>query len=268
MNDLWYYAENDQPVGPLSTDGLSEVLQRAFDPQKVLIWRNGFQGWIPAGAVPEIAPLLVRPPPVPKFRHFPTPPPIHNTPGEMKSRQLPGPLKQKVYPWRRYFARLFDLYVFIVLFFLFLGGLFPELFAADQGSSKREYEFLYWFVGLGAYVVFETIIVNVCGGTLGKALYSIQLRTWNGSKLSFFAALKRSLSVWVRGWAVGIPIVSLFTLSAAYRTLRAEGQSSWDRDLKLVVSHADLNAWRWLLIAVVWLLVVATYVGLIAINSR
>jgi uncharacterized RDD family membrane protein YckC len=114
---------------------------------------------------------------------------------------------------------------FTLIFFLVLGALFPELFASDQATSRREYEYLYWLVGFGAYTIFETILLNVFGTTLGKVLYRIRLRDLEGKKFGFTIALKRSLAVWVRGFGFGIPLVTLITLLVAFRTLRTEGKA-------------------------------------------
>jgi hypothetical protein len=39
---LWYYAEGDKPVGPLSLLELAGVLSRASNAAETPVWRNGF----------------------------------------------------------------------------------------------------------------------------------------------------------------------------------------------------------------------------------
>jgi hypothetical protein len=69
MSELWYYAEGGETRGPLSFADLVGNLSKASDPQKVLVWRKGFDNWKPVSSVSEIAGQMIRPPPL-------TPPPL------------------------------------------------------------------------------------------------------------------------------------------------------------------------------------------------
>jgi hypothetical protein len=64
MSDLWYYAQGEEPVGPLSLADLTTILSKAPTSKDVLVWRDGFAGWQRAGDVPELARFIVKPPPV------------------------------------------------------------------------------------------------------------------------------------------------------------------------------------------------------------
>lgn len=64
MNNTWYYSECDKSVGPLSLVDLTAVLSRVSDARDVLVWRNGFSGWVRAENVPELAAQIVKPPPL------------------------------------------------------------------------------------------------------------------------------------------------------------------------------------------------------------
>ena len=74
MSELWYYAEGSETRGPLSLADLVGNLSKASDPEKVLVWRKGFQNWKPVSAVSEVAGQLIRPPPL---RPPPPPSKIH-----------------------------------------------------------------------------------------------------------------------------------------------------------------------------------------------
>jgi GYF domain 2/Protein of unknown function (DUF2569) len=76
MSELWYYAEGDEPRGPLSFAELVRILSRMPDPRKVLVWRNGFEEWEAAETVRELAEQLFRPPPL-----RPNAPAIHSAEG-------------------------------------------------------------------------------------------------------------------------------------------------------------------------------------------
>jgi uncharacterized protein DUF2569/uncharacterized protein DUF4339 len=71
MSELWYYAEGGETRGPLSLADLVGNLSQASDPEKVLVWRKGFENWKPVSAVSEVAGQMIRPPPL-----RPPPPPV------------------------------------------------------------------------------------------------------------------------------------------------------------------------------------------------
>src|SRR5262249_7821530 len=50
-------------------------LSRVSDAKEVLVWQNGFEHWRRAADVPELAALVLRPPPLP-----PRPPPLPSAP--------------------------------------------------------------------------------------------------------------------------------------------------------------------------------------------
>ena len=65
MNKIWYYAEGDKSVGPILLADLIAILSRVSTPQNVLVWRDGLLNWVEAKDVPELAPHLIKPPPLP-----------------------------------------------------------------------------------------------------------------------------------------------------------------------------------------------------------
>jgi hypothetical protein len=139
-----------------------------------------------------------------------------------------------------------------------LGIAFPALFA----GSDKGVESLYVILGSGAYAVFEAFCMNVFGTSLGKRLYGITITRTAEEGFALRVSFQRAFAVWVRGLGMGFPLVSLFTLGTAHRTLTREGQTSWDRDFQCTASHKELSFLRWLSIFAVWLLVLAIYVFL------
>jgi hypothetical protein len=69
MRDKWYYAQGAECVGPISQDDLVAILSQVSHAKEVLVWRDGFSDWKPAGVVSELTPhipnLPARPPPPP-----------------------------------------------------------------------------------------------------------------------------------------------------------------------------------------------------------
>ncbi len=51
---MWYYLQNGQQVGPVSKEGLQELLQRQSLPVTTGIWSRGMPDWVPANQVAEV----------------------------------------------------------------------------------------------------------------------------------------------------------------------------------------------------------------------
>lgn len=62
MDDSWYYAEGDKPVGPISRADLVAILSRVSGAGNALVWREGFPNWIRAKDVSELIPAVTTPP--------------------------------------------------------------------------------------------------------------------------------------------------------------------------------------------------------------
>jgi hypothetical protein len=99
------------------------------------------------------------------------------------------------HPWRRYFARLLDLYVFIIFASFVVGLFFSDRPNRSSGHAGEDHflDLLY----IAAYVPFEAFCLYAFDTTLGKALYGI---TWHTREpgITFSAAFRRSALVWLR----------------------------------------------------------------------
>ena len=65
MSDIWYYAEGQKTVGPLTLAELTAILSRVSNPMDVLVWQSGASGWEKAQNVKELVAYLISPPPLP-----------------------------------------------------------------------------------------------------------------------------------------------------------------------------------------------------------
>jgi hypothetical protein len=77
----------------------------------------------------------------------------------------------------------------------------------------------------------NALMLGLIGTTPGKAIFGIRVRGSGLQRLGFLVALRRELSVWVFGLAMGIPVVAFFTLVAAYLHLKKYGRATWDETL-------------------------------------
>lgn len=257
MQDIWYYSLAGQALGPVTIEQLRAILSSNSNFEGALVWRQGMANWARVAEIDDLKSLLRSGPP-------PIPGPMRDLPVET----LEGATHTKSHPWRRFFARNLDVYVFSIPFLIVVGLVFPSLFVSQNGADTQGTDYLMTILALAAYAVFESFCLWAFGGSFGKLVYGITLAPETGGQFTIGVAIKRSLAVWVRGMGIGIPIVTLFTLITAYNTLKKEGRASWDRDFNCLVRHKDLSVARWLVIGLVWTALAATYVFLIAIGSR
>ncbi len=150
-------------------------------------------------------------------------------------RQIPN---DKAHPWTRYWARLFDYYIF---------GLIIGTFSFGFLSKIPEIIISIFLIFL--WVFFESLMLTAIGTTPGKSLFRIKITDSEGKHLDFSTSLTRSFNVWISGMGLGIPIISIFTLIFSYRKLKNEGATDWDRKLKII--HYRLGPLRIILIVLI-----------------
>ena len=68
---IWYYADRNERIGPLTLEELKGTLQTLANPADVLVWCEKFSDWRRAGDVSELRVQVIVPPPLP-----PRPPPL------------------------------------------------------------------------------------------------------------------------------------------------------------------------------------------------
>jgi uncharacterized membrane protein YhaH (DUF805 family) len=110
MTDVWYYALNEKPVGPLSKTQLIEALSRTSRAENALVWRSDFLDWRKLSELSELRLLLTferqiigqSPGSVSsEFSYIAKPPPLPRTPPPLPtyltaSRTMPGALVDEV----------------------------------------------------------------------------------------------------------------------------------------------------------------------------
>lgn len=142
-------------------------------------------------------------------------------------------------PWLRYWARTVDLLLFAIVITILTLLISPELKLIEMSES-----FAFTVALIVFWVLFETVILTVCGTTPGKSLFSIKLTKTDNTSISFADAFIRSVRVCWRGMALGLPLISLFTMLQAYDTLSKDNVTSWDRDGAISIVHGRIGKLR------------------------
>lgn len=218
-------------MGPVSQDELREMFARGELPPETLVWCKGMETWRPAGDAPEFRPvwLPVEAPEIPNAAGYAVPEPPRAYAGAEVAPAGPG-------PWRRFAARTVDVMLFSTVAAIVLQSLGIEPVGQFQ-------QLVVGFSLLALAVPAEAAVIAGFGRTPGKALLGITLSDADGP-LSFAAALKRSLRVWVMGLGMGLPLVSLLAPLGSYLRLTARGVTAWDEALGVRVEAEPLGPAR------------------------
>lgn len=256
MEQEWWYASSGQKIGPLP---LSDILQALGNGQialETLVWQPGWKDWRKLTDVEEIRTQILE---VLRNQQRRVPPPLPSGASDIPARSgdrvalsanlfapdiSTAPAVPQVRPWVRFWARLFDIYVFSFVF----GAVSVFLFSLSV--SDKGQELLLGMTALFVWTFVEPAFLSSIGTTPGKWLMRIKVASANGHGISYRCALSRSLKVWWRGLGIGFPFVFLFTMAIAAGRLRKNGITSWDREGAFTVTHGRVGLFRASLMAV------------------
>lgn len=208
MQGAWWYLVGDSPQGPVSLLLLEAMLQEGTITHESLIWKEGLSDWI---YVSELS--------------------THKLPFEQP--QLPAPGQpadlQPASAWRRFFARLLDLWIISLLATALVAHLLPRLWP----------EFTVWIqqpfaMSLSVLVLFPLLLLSEAalfaafGNTPGKALLRITVGTLDGQHLTGAQYLRRQLGVFWYGFAMGLPGIYLIAMASQGLRLRNGDPTAYD----------------------------------------
>lgn len=112
-------------------------------------------------------------------------------------------------------------------------------------------------------VPISAAFVGTAGLSPGKWIFGVRI-TRDGQPLGFGAAFNREVSIWIRGLGLGVPIVSLVTLSNSFNRLKDKGSTQWDEAGAYVVTHRpESSGWS----VAMWATVVGLIVMRIGLNA-
>jgi len=250
----WFYVRGGDSSGPIPQSDLVYLLESGAISQATLVWKEGMAEWQRADELAEFQALHIAtdaevPAAASPKKTVDLESALHQAEAEENPPQ-PHPSFQATVratpaqPWARYFARMLDLTLAQLLYFN-VGGQAAVVFDVSV-MAQLSIPFL------ACWVLVESALLSTWGTTPGKWLMRIELTDERGERLQFKAALKRSLQVWIRGMALGIPILTPLAQLHAYSVLMQKGVTSWDSLCNTVVRHHRIPPMRWL--AVLFLL--------------
>lgn len=158
---------------------------------------------------------------------------------------------RKYHPWRRYFARIFDLMTLGTLGAVILGigtGILLVIFLGPEKgldvARRLDNQLVNAMLMVLAWLPLETFCLTMTGTTPGKWIFGIKVKSRDGHALGLDQSLKRSWGACWAGLALGIPIASLATVLLSYYRLINKGSTNWDDSAKTEVEHSVWNAGR------------------------
>lgn len=152
------------------------------------------------------------------------------------------------HPWRRWIARFYDYALMLIILETlneyYLSLQFPGL---DLTTIVRIIPPVIW-------VFVESLLISALGTTPGKWLFKIRIATELGERPAQLQSLQRSFNVWLRGLALGVPLVSIFAMIIAYSKLQKRGHTSWDANAGTIVHIEKLAPVQYAFIILIGLL--------------
>ncbi len=131
-------------------------------------------------------------------------------------------------PWARFWARNFDILVSGLLVGAVAGMIAPALFLPGSPIESGTGQMVFALIMFPLALVVDAAIYALFGNTLGKLIAGVKVLTCDGLNLTFSAYLRRNLTMYVRGYAFGIPIVYLGTLIYSWRKASRGELLGWD----------------------------------------
>jgi uncharacterized RDD family membrane protein YckC len=297
----WSYAGPHGQAGPVSTEELALLLRERMIGGDTVVSPIEGVSWAPlAHWLPELVPFATwsstplpapqRPPSAPPPA-LPAPapwdPPVQSAPRPFIEAappfalpHAPLPLATKgawtdrtPHPWRRYWARMLDLAVMGSVMGLMLGVVGAVV--APEETNRFSAFLTSGPVGKVADLMLTLLLVipgnalllGLTGGTPGKWLFGIKIVRPDGRPIGVMAALWREIRVWFQGLAMGIPLVTLFTLFAGFSWLNDDGHAPWDKPRRRVALHRPTGAWQ-ILLMLIGLVVLITLRVWLAMPSK
>lgn len=181
--------------------------------QGTLVWKEGLTEWAPLCEISDLQQVVRSvPPELPK----PT----------AREHLVALPLAG---PWRRFFARLVDLWIIALptafLVALALSSLSPAfgLWIQRPGS-----EYAFGWLLMPLVLLTEAGIFAVFGNTLGKWLLGISVTTVGAQRPTAAQYFQRQLGVYWFGLGTGFPLVLLFTMARQHGRVKSGGHAQYD----------------------------------------
>ncbi len=220
-----------QKAGPFTIYEVAEQLRSGAATPETMAWTKGMDGWQP---LRELGPMRE----LPELR-------IADAGGDeiavsdAERAAIISAALVRPRPWTRFWARIIDMGIFttLVLFLANVTGLYDTTTLADPSQGNLAIQLAI----PAAWIFVEATLLFYFGTTPGKWLLAIRLGREDKAPLGLGQAYRRSLSVWWRGYGIGLPPLSVLAFALSYMTLTTQDKTIWDAREDLRVEHGQVS---------------------------
>ena len=150
-----------------------------------------------------------------------------SVPAELETDTLP----KVTAPWKRYFARLIDSWIYSLILDAFLCLVWHN----NSAEFHLGVSIFTWLVGMGLMILLEPAMLSSAGTTPGKFIFGLSVTAQDGSPLTWSEAWSRTWLVLHRGFGFYIPVYHLIRLYSSYKSCVKEEYLEWEENTVLIL---------------------------------
>jgi uncharacterized RDD family membrane protein YckC len=242
----WHVSRDGKQFGPFSAPDLFKMAELGKLRPNDLFWKPGYDSWKPASEIPG---LLTPPTPPTSGNELSFIEPasaLHSDFGQVPVSQRVVQTTKTAGAWRRFSARLIDVYLMmlVVMLPLIIGLvlLIPDFGAWLSGPENKNSVVLALLAGPVIFLA-DAVEFGIFGNTLGKALLNVRVVSLKDGTPTFTKYLKRNFLVWAAGLGLSLPLVNLVAMFIQRRRLGKGKPASYDEG-QFDVRAGPLTWWR------------------------
>lgn len=233
---MYYYRDNIHSVGPFTKEKLSELHGKGIIHDHTLVRSAESEAWFEYSKLSLEGSNLQ----LPSERMEPTfsattvtstysQPTAQIETAESITQVDSTWVLSPIAPWRRYFARMFDLTVFGLIGWVLVGYAWYSIAPLQADNFLNQLNptvDAILTICLGSLV--SGLVLGFVGTTPGKSIFGVRVKTLKGKSIGVANGIARDFTIFIKGLGLGIPLISLITLVLSYRHLKEHKVMSWD----------------------------------------
>ncbi len=166
-------------------------------------------------------------------------------------------IREQRAPWRRYWARSFDMTLYGSLIFA-VAALAFHLFT-PVGGVTFAHRILLWALVIAALLLLEPLFLSFLGTTPGKWILGLRVTDPDGRRLTREDAFVRTADVLLFGLGFNVPLVNLYCPIRCLVKCEGSEPLPWEKDSS--ISVRDMKNWRYIVLGLAF----AAVIGLMAL---
>lgn len=140
------------------------------------------------------------------------------------------------HPWRRYFARVFDIALYNNTWLSFLRFTFH----VNLIGRSSMLNILDSYIAIVMMLFLEPLWLHFFRTTPGKAIFGIRIEDFNGKKLTYRQGFDRTFGVIASGLGFNIPIYTLIRLWKSYNLCIDKKIQPWNESTSYIIKDTKL----------------------------